>query len=111
MSPVGDLEDELGQDRLPEGRVVLGNHDKRSRPADDLLRIVAIEIHLDRRRPGPGLRAIVEEGLRMALRKPASKTRKKRVHLITVKGGLPPDIDLSDREAMYRWLDESRQAE
>jgi hypothetical protein len=74
---------------------------------DELL-IEAKKLAAEQRRP---LRAIVEEGLRMALRKPASKARKKRVHLITVKGGLPRGLDLSDREAMHRWLDESRKAE
>jgi len=74
---------------------------------DELL-IEAKKLAAEQRRP---LRAIVEEGLRMALRKPSSKPRKKRVHLITVKGGLPRGFELSDREAMYRWLDESRQTE
>ena len=51
------------------------------------------------------LRAIVEEGLRMVLHKPQAKGRKKPVRLITVKGGLPRDLDLSSREAMYERLD------
>jgi hypothetical protein len=50
------------------------------------------------------LRALVEEGLRMVLREPQSKARPKRVRLITVKGGLPRDLDLSSREKMHEWL-------
>jgi hypothetical protein len=56
----------------------------------------------EQRRP---LRSLVEEGLRLVLRKPETKRRKKQVRLITVKGGLPPDLDLSSRDAMYEWLD------
>jgi len=54
------------------------------------------------------LRALVEEGLRLVLRKPDEKPRKKQVRLITVKGGLPRDLDLSSREAMHEWLDKNR---
>jgi hypothetical protein len=72
---------------------------------DELL-IEAKKLAAEQRRP---LRALVEEGLRMALRKPTSKPRKRRVHLITVKGGLPRDLDLSNRDAMHEWLDKSRQ--
>ncbi len=67
---------------------------------DELL-IEAKKMAAEQRRP---LRAIVEDGLRMVLRKPETRVRKKRVRLITVKGGLPPDLDLSSREAMYEWL-------
>ena len=56
----------------------------------------------EQRRP---LRSLVEEGLRLVLRKPETKRRRKQVRLITVKGGLPPDLDLSNRDAMYEWLD------
>ena len=43
------------------------------------------------------LRALVEDGLRMVLRKPETRVRKKQVRLITVKGGLPSGLDLSSR--------------
>ena len=56
------------------------------------------------RRP---LRALFEEGLRMVLRKPG-RPSKKQVRLITVKGGLPRDLDLSSREAMYEWFDKNK---
>ena len=68
---------------------------------DELL-IQAKQRAAEQRRP---LRALVEEGLRLVLQSPSSKPRKKQVRLITVKGGLPPDLDLSNREAMQEWLD------
>jgi hypothetical protein len=67
---------------------------------DELL-IEAKKRAAEERRP---LKAIVEEGLRLVLRKPQSRSVSKRVRLITVKGGLPRDLDLSNREAMYDWL-------
>jgi hypothetical protein len=71
---------------------------------DELL-IEAKKRAAELRRP---LRAIVEEGLRMVLRKPETKQRKRQVRLITVKGGLPRGLDLSSREAMYEWLDKDK---
>ena len=53
------------------------------------------------------LRALVEEGLRMVLREPRQKTKPKRVRLVTVKGGLPRDLDLSNRDKMYEWLEKN----
>lgn len=67
---------------------------------DELL-IEAKKMAAEQRRP---LRALVEDGLRMILRKPGPVVRRKPVKLITVKGGLPPDLDLSNREAMSEWL-------
>jgi hypothetical protein len=67
---------------------------------DELL-IEAKKRAAEERRP---LRSIVEEGLRLVLRKP-ERRQKRQVHLITVKGGLPKDLDLSNREAMYEWFD------
>jgi hypothetical protein len=32
----------------------------------------------------------------------------KRVRLITVKGGLPRDLDLSSREKMHEWFEKSK---
>lgn len=68
---------------------------------DELL-IQAKQRAAEQRRP---LRALVEEGLRLVLQSRSSKPQKKQVRLITVKGGLPPGLDLSNREAMYEWLD------
>ena len=56
------------------------------------------------------LRALIERGLRQELagraRRPAAKTR--RIRWVTVPGGLPPGLDVSDRAAMHDWLREQR---
>jgi len=53
------------------------------------------------------LRKLVEEGLRARLARPARKRRpKRRIRWITVDGGLPPGLDVSDREKMHVWLQE-----
>ena len=67
---------------------------------DELL-IEAKKMAAEQRRP---LRGLIEDGLRMVLRKPKTRVRKKQVRLITVKGGLPSELDLSNRGAMYEWL-------
>ena len=71
---------------------------------DELL-IEAKQRAAEQRRP---LRALFEEGLRLALKKPAHQQRPKQVTLVTVKGGLPRDLDLSNREAMYDWFDRNK---
>ena len=71
---------------------------------DELL-IEAKKAAAEQRRP---LRALVEEGLRMVLRAPQKKTPPKSVRLVTVKGGLPRDLDLSSREKMYDWIEKNR---
>jgi hypothetical protein len=71
---------------------------------DELL-IEAKQKAAEQRRP---LRALFEEGLRMALRKHDPRPRKQQVTLVTVKGGLPRGLDLSNREAMYDWFDKSK---
>ena len=68
---------------------------------DELL-IQAKKTAAEQRRP---LRALVEEGLRIVLRDPKKQPRSKHVRLITVKGGLPPDLDLSNREKMHEWIE------
>jgi len=68
---------------------------------DELL-IVAKKRAAEQRRP---LRALVEEGLRAVLEGPKRQDRKRTVRLVTVRGGLPPDLDLSNREAMHDWID------
>jgi Arc/MetJ family transcription regulator len=51
------------------------------------------------------LRAMVERGLRAQLGAPGRSRRKPRaVRWVTVAGGLPPEVDLTDREAMSAWL-------
>jgi hypothetical protein len=71
---------------------------------DELL-IEAKKRAAEQRRP---LRALIEEGLRMALGKPEGKTRRKKVTLITARGGLAPELDLSNRESMYSWIQKHR---
>jgi hypothetical protein len=68
---------------------------------DELL-IEAKKRAAEQRRP---LRAIVEEGLRLALLKTGTAARNQPVRLVTVKGGLPRGLDLSSREAMHIGLD------
>lgn len=67
---------------------------------DELL-IQAKKAAAEQRRP---LNALVEEALRMVLRKHATNKEKKQVRLITIKGGLPADLDISNREAMLEWI-------
>jgi len=71
---------------------------------DELL-IEAKKRAAEQRRP---LRALVEEGLRAVLKKPERRQRKRPVRLVTAKGGLASDLDVSSREAMYEWLQKKR---
>ena len=53
------------------------------------------------------LRAIIERGVRAQLRRPqADRTGalKPTIKWVTVDGGLPPGVDVSDRAAMHDWL-------
>jgi hypothetical protein len=68
---------------------------------DELL-IAAKKKAAEQRRP---LRALVEEGLRVVLEGPKRQDRKRTVRLVTVKGGLAPGLDLSNREAMLNWIE------
>jgi hypothetical protein len=56
------------------------------------------------------LRTLVERGLRHELSVgPPKCTRRKRViQWVTVRGGLPPGLDLRDRRAMHGWLARNR---
>lgn len=55
------------------------------------------------------LREIVSRGLRNELADPG-RTRRKPLafRLVTVRGGLPPGLDLSNREAMHDFLHRTR---
>ena len=58
------------------------------------------------RRP---LRTLVIEGLRGQLAAPrqhgaARTSARHRIRWVTVAGGLPPGLDLTDREQMHDWL-------
>jgi len=57
------------------------------------------------------LRALIERGLRAEIRRstgrsPAAKPAK--IRWVTVAGGLPAGVDVSDRAAMHEWLRQHR---
>jgi hypothetical protein len=55
------------------------------------------------------LREIISSGLRREMaRKPDTPRPVRRLKWVTVRGGLPPGLDLSDRERMHVWLDRNR---
>jgi hypothetical protein len=68
---------------------------------DELL-IAAKKRAAEQRRP---LRALIEEGLRVVLEGSAQRQRKRTVTLVTVKGGLAPGLDLSNRKSMREWIE------
>ena len=69
----------------------------------DELVIAAKKRAAELRRP---LRALVEEGLRaqLAATQPTQASKAKGIHWVTVDGGLPPGVDVSNRAAMHEWL-------
>lgn len=51
------------------------------------------------------LKVILSRGLRLELSRPApAPARRRRIRWVTVEGGLPPGLDLSDREEMHRFI-------
>jgi len=52
------------------------------------------------------LRALIERGLRHELSqaKRGILTRRPRIRWVTVRGGLPRELDVRDRVAMHEWL-------
>jgi hypothetical protein len=51
------------------------------------------------------LKALIERGLRKERRRPRSgQRRRRRIRWVTVRGGVPPGMDVADRESMYRWI-------
>ena len=51
------------------------------------------------------LRNLMARGLRRELEAGVESTGgAPEIHFVTVEGGLPPDLDLSDRPAMHEWL-------
>ena len=56
------------------------------------------------------LRTLVERGLRheLSVGRPKRTRRKRVIRWVTVRGGLPPGLDLSDRGAMHDWLARNR---
>ena len=64
---------------------------------DDIF-VAAKKRAADERRP---LRDLVERSLRAELSATAKKRKAAPIVWVTVKGGLPPDLDVSDRDAMH----------
>lgn len=56
------------------------------------------------------LRVLIERGLRAELGRDAGRRREKvrRIRWVTVAGGLPPGVDVSDRAATNDWLRRQR---
>ena len=56
------------------------------------------------------LRTLVERGLRheLAAGRTGRARRTRGIRWVTVRGGLPPGLDLSDRAAMHDWLARNR---
>jgi hypothetical protein len=52
------------------------------------------------------LKELIERGLRHELRQPRRPTKqtRRRIRWVTVRGGVPPGMDVADRESMYRWI-------
>ena len=52
------------------------------------------------------LRKLVTRGLRRELEaaEPPGLAGSRKIRFVTVDGGLPPGLDLSDRAAMHEWL-------
>ena len=72
----------------------------------DALFVAAKKRAADERR---SLRDLVAQGLRAQLQKPARRQRPtKTINWVTVKGGLPEGMDLTDRDAMHDALKSSR---
>ena len=54
---------------------------------------------------GTTLKDLWESVLRSSLQSPHPETRRRRkIRWVTGKGGLPPGLDVSNRERMYDWL-------
>lgn len=56
------------------------------------------------------LRAVIEKGLRQQLSRSDRASRKKQppIRWVTVKGGLPEGLDITDRTKMADWLRHDR---
>lgn len=55
------------------------------------------------------IRQMVEHGLRRELAEPRSATTARPgIHWVVVDGGLPPELDVADREQMHDWMGRER---
>lgn len=72
----------------------------------DALLIEAKKRAAELRRP---LRALLEDALREHLsRRQKRNGRRRKIRWVTVQGGLPPGVDVSDRALMHEWLRRQR---
>ena len=71
---------------------------------DDLF-VVAKKAAVERRTT---LRDLIERGLRRELTEPRRVRKTRRITWVTVNGGLPPSVDLTNREDLYNWLRDER---
>ncbi len=84
----------------------MGSHMKTTVELPDELLIAAKKRAAETR---TSLKEILSRGLRRELARPARlPTRKRRIRWVTVAGGLPPGLDMSNREAMYEFLRRTR---
>jgi hypothetical protein len=80
------------------------SHMKTTVEIPDELLIAAKKHAAESRRP---LRAVLEEALRLQLarKKPAAaRTRHKGFRWVVAQGGLPPAVNVADRQSMHEWL-------
>jgi hypothetical protein len=70
--------------------------------SDALFHAVKKKAANDRR----SVRDLIESGLRreLARRSAVAKGKRRKLRLVTTPGGLPPDLDVTSREAIYAWL-------
>ena len=56
------------------------------------------------------LRGIMERALRRELRQTGNRPprRPRRIRWVTSAGGVPPDLDVSDRSKMWEWMQKER---
>jgi len=84
----------------------MGTHMKTTIELPDDLLLEAKQKALETRTT---LRVILERALRRELRPPGRPARRRpRIRWVTSAGGLPPDLDLSDRSKMWDWMQKER---
>ncbi len=57
---------------------------------------------------GKTLTRFIEEAIRERLRPSARPTKRFKLNLLVKKAGPIPGVDISDRDALYRWLEDER---
>ena len=112
---ISSLDQPASEDQVASGAVPLtthkyGNilsHMKTTVDLPDDLFIAAKKRAAELRQP---LRALIERGLRAELGRGANdrKAGRRTIRWVTVAGGLPPGVDVSDRAKMHDWLRRQR---